>query len=147
MRSAAMVFAAQEAVADAVVRKLEPRLLDCPARRGSRAAADNLRPEPLRAGALSPESRTDEGLHKALEFFEKRLSRIRSSRRHTADWPMPTVDGPLRRPSAGGRLGAGGVERGLGGDAGTATRRGHTSLSHMKATQDWTGTARRASSS
>jgi len=68
------VFAAQDAVADAVVRKLEPRLLDAGQRRGSRRAAENLAARNLYVqGRYHLSQRTDEGLHKALEFFEKAI--------------------------------------------------------------------------
>src|SRR6185369_13930439 len=67
-------FAAQELVADAVVKKLEPRLLDSGQRRGARRPAENLAARNLYLqGRYHLNQRTDEGLHKAVEFFEKAI--------------------------------------------------------------------------
>src|SRR5687767_7598088 len=67
-------FAAQEMVADAVVKKLEPRLLDAGQRRGARRPAENLAARNLYLqGRYHLNQRTDEGLHKALDFFEKAI--------------------------------------------------------------------------
>ena len=68
------MFAAQEAVAEAVVDKLEPRLLDASQRRGARRPTENLAARNLYLqGRYHLNQRTDEGLHKALDFFEKAI--------------------------------------------------------------------------
>src|SRR4029079_3680921 len=68
-------FGAQELVADAVVQKLEPRLLDSGQKRGARRAAENLAARNLYLqGRYHLNQRTDEGLHKALDFFEKAIA-------------------------------------------------------------------------
>src|SRR5262249_54182194 len=68
------IFAAQELVADGVLKKLEPRLTDEGQRRGSRRPAENLAARNLYVqGRYHLNQRTDEGLQKALDFFEKAI--------------------------------------------------------------------------
>src|SRR5262249_52549460 len=72
--AAADIFAAQELTADAVVTRLEPKLTDEGQRRGSRRPAENLAARNLYLqGRYHLNQRTDEGLQKALDFFEKAI--------------------------------------------------------------------------
>src|SRR5205085_8079431 len=69
---AADVFSAQERVAEAIVKKLEPELAEDKA--AARRPSENLAAHNLYLqGRYHLNQRTEEGLRKALDFFEKAL--------------------------------------------------------------------------
>ena len=133
------VFAAQDAVADAVVRKLEPRLLDAGQRRGSRRAAENLAARNLYVqGRYHLSQRTDEGLHKALEFFEKAIvedPQFAPAHSGLADAHGLMAHYGVRQPAVAWARAASSAASAVMLDGNSAEA--HTSLAHMKATQDW----------
>ena len=133
------VFAAQDAVADAVVRKLEPRLLDAGQRRSSRRAAENLAARNLYVqGRYHLSQRTDEGLHKALEFFEKAIvedPQFAPAHSGLADAHGLMAHYGVRQPAVAWARAASSAASAVMLDGNSAEA--HTSLAHMKATQDW----------
>jgi len=133
------VFAAQDAVADAVVRKLEPRLLDAGQRRGGRRAAENLAARNLYVqGRYHLSQRTDEGLHKALEFFEKAIvedPQFAPAHSGLADAHGLMAHYGVRQPAVAWARAASSAASAVMLDGNSAEA--HTSLAHMKATQDW----------
>ena len=106
-------------VADAVVKKLEPRLLDAGQRRGARRPAENLAARNLYLqGRYHLNQRTDEGLHKALDFFEKAIvedAQFALAHSGLADAHTLLAHYGVRPPSTG--VGEGRVERRVGGHA------------------------------
>jgi serine/threonine-protein kinase len=133
------VFAAQEAVAEAVVRKLEPRLLDLGQRRGSRRPAENLAARNLYVqGRYHLSQRTDEGLHKALDFFEKAIAedpQFAPAHSGLADAHGLMAHYGVRQPAGAWARAASSAAAAVMLDGNSAEA--HTSLAHMKATQDW----------
>ena len=133
------VFAAQDAVAEAVVRKLEPRLLDAGQRRGSRRPAENLAARNLYVqGRYHLSQRTDEGLHKALEFFEKAIGedpQFAPAHSGLADAHGLMAHYGVRQPALAWARAASSAASAVMLDGNSAEA--HTSLAHMKATQDW----------
>ena len=133
------VLAAQEAVAKTVVDKLEPRLVDVKERRGGRRPTENLAARNLYLqGRYHLNQRTDEGLHKALEFFERAL--VEDPQFALAHSGLADAFGLL---SHYGVLEPAKVWTKAASAAASAVmldRNGveaHTSLAHVKATQDW----------
>src|SRR6266545_540311 len=133
------VFGAQEAVADAVVRKLEPRLLDSGQRRGTRRPAENLAARNLYLqGRYHLNQRTDESLHKAVDFFEKAIvedAQFALAHSGLADAHSLLAHYGVRQPALAWARAASSAASAvmLDGDSAEA----HTSLAHVKATQDW----------
>ena len=133
------VLAAQDAVAEAVVRKLEPRLLDAGQRRNSRRPAENLAARNLYVqGRYHLSQRTDEGLHKALEFFEKAIAedpQFAPAHSGLADAHGLMAHYGVRQPAVAWARAASSAASAVMLDGNSAEA--HTSLAHMKATQDW----------
>ena len=130
---------AQEAIAQLVLSKLEPELLGSgDGRRGARPA-DNLAARKLYLqGRYHLNQRTEEGLHKAVEFFEHSLLEDP----HYADAHSGLSDaygllgnygvlGPAEVWTKAASLAAAGVML----DGNSAEAR--TTLAHVKAVQDW----------
>jgi serine/threonine-protein kinase len=132
-------FAAQEQVAEALVRNLEPRLVDSGHRRAVRRPAENLAARNLYLqGRYHLNQRTDEGLHKALDFFEKAI--VEDAQFALAHSGLADAHGLLahygvRQPSLAWARAASSAATAVMLDAGSAEAR--TSLAHVKATQDW----------
>ncbi len=133
------ILAAQETVADAVVRKLEPRLLDAGRRRGGRRPAENLAARNLYVqGRYHLSQRTDEGLHKALDFFEKAIvedPQFAPAHSGLADAHGLMAHYGVRQPAVAWARAASSAAAAVMLDGNSAEA--HTSLAHMKATQDW----------
>jgi serine/threonine-protein kinase len=133
------VFAAQEAVAEAVVRTLEPRLRDGGHRRGTRRPAENLAARNLYLqGRYHLNQRTDEGLHKALDFFEKAI--VEDAQFALAHSGLADAHGLLahygvRQPALAWSRAASSAATAVMLDGNAAEA--HTSLAHVTATQDW----------
>ena len=132
-------FAAQEQVAKAVVQKLEPRLLDAGQRRGARRPAENLAARNLYLqGRYHLNQRTDEGLHKALDFFEKAIvedAQFALAHSGLADTHSLLAHYGVRPPSLVWAQAASSAASAVMLDGRCAE--GRTSLAHVKATQDW----------
>ena len=132
-------FAAQELVADAVVKKLEPRLLDAGQRRGARRPAENLAARNLYLqGRYHLNQRTDEGLHKGLDFFEKAIvedAQFALAHSGLADAHSLLGHYGVRPPSQVWAQAASSAAAAVMLDGNCAE--GRTSLAHVKATQDW----------
>ena len=132
-------FAAQEAVASAVVRKLEPRLLDVSQRRGARRPAENLAARNLYLqGRYHLNQRTDEGLHKGLDFFEKAIvedAQFALAHSGLADAHSLLAHYGVRQPSLAWTRAASSAASAVMLDGNSAEA--HTSLAHVRATQDW----------
>lgn len=132
-------FAAQELVADAVVKKLEPRLLDAGQRRGARRPAENLAARNLYLqGRYHLNQRTDEGLHKALDFFEKAIvedAQFALAHSGLADAHSLLAHYGVRPPSLVWAQAASSAASAVMLDGSSAE--GRTSFAHVKATQDW----------
>ncbi len=132
-------FAAQEAVAGAVVRQLEPRLLDLSQRRGVRRPTENLAARNLYLqGRYHLNQRTDEGLHKGLDFFEKAIvedSQFALAHSGLADAHSLLAHYGVRQPSLAWTSAASSAASAVMLDGNSAEA--HTSLAHVRATQDW----------
>lgn len=132
------IFAAQDAVADAVVHTLEPRLVDASQRR-SRRPAENLAARNLYLqGRYHLNQRTDEGLLKALDFFEKAIvedAHFALAHSGLADAHSLLAHYGVRAPSAAWTKAASSAAAAVMLDGQSAEAR--TSLAHVKATQDW----------
>ncbi len=132
-------LAAQDAVAKVVVEKLQPRLLQGQGRRSSGRPTENLAARNLYLqGRYHLNQRTDEGLHKAVEFFERAL--VEDGQFALAHSGLADAFGLL---SHYGVLEPAKVWTKAAAAAASAVmldRNGveaHTSLAHVKATQDW----------
>ena len=130
-------FAAQEAIAQAVVGKLQPG----PAGRGagSRRPVDNLAARNLYLqGRYHLNQRTEEGLQKAVEFFERAIgedSQYALAHSGLADgYGLLTHYGVLP-PAQVWTKAASSAASAVMLDPGSAEA--HTSLAHVKSTQDW----------
>jgi serine/threonine-protein kinase len=132
-------FGAQELVAKAVVNKLEPRLLDGGQRRGARRPTENLAARNLYLqGRYHLNQRTDEGLHKGLEFFEKAIvedAQFALAHSGLADAHSLLAHYGVRPPSQVWAQAASSAAASVMLDGHCAE--GRTSLAHVKATQDW----------
>ena len=108
---------------------------------GSRRPSENLAAHNLYLqGRYHLNQRTEEGLRKALDFFEKALvedARVRAGARRARRRVRPA--GPLRRVRAGGGLDEGRVQRRDRGDARRRLRRG-THVARARASRRRTGT-------
>jgi len=128
-----------ESVAAAVVHKLEPRLMDAGQRRGTRRPAENLAARNLYLqGRYHLNQRTDEGLQKALEFFEKAIVEdAQSALAHSglADAHSLLAHYGVRAPSLAWATAASSAAAAVMLDGNCAE--GRTSLAHIKATQEW----------
>jgi TolB-like protein/Flp pilus assembly protein TadD len=133
------IFSAQELVAETVVQKLEPRLIDAAHRRGSRRPAENLAARNLYLqGRYHLNQRTDEGLHKALDFFEKAIvedAQFALAHSGLADAHSLLAHYGVRQPSQAWSKAASSAASAVMLDGNCAE--GRTSLAHVKATQDW----------
>ena len=133
------IFAVQEAAADAVVRKLEPKLLDAGHRRGGRRPAENLAARNLYLqGRYHLNQRTDEGLHKALDFFAKAIvedPQFGLAHSGLADAHSLLAHYGVREPAHEWAKAASSAASAVLLDGNSAEA--HTSLAHVKATQDW----------
>src|SRR4051812_3435179 len=132
-------FAAQELVAAAVIKKLEPRLLDSGQRRGARRPAENLAARNLYLqGRYHLNQRTDEGLYKGLDFFEKAIvedAQFALAHSGLADAHSLLAHYGVRPPSQVWAQAASSAAAAVMLDGNCAE--GRTSLAHVKATQDW----------
>ena len=132
-------FAAHEAVASAVVHNLEPRLRDVDGRRGGRRPAENLAARNLYLqGRYHLNQRTDAGLHKAVEFFEKALVEDTQSalvQSGLADAHALLAHYGVVQPALAWTKAASCAAAAVMLDNNSAEA--HTSLAHVKATQDW----------
>jgi TolB-like protein/Tfp pilus assembly protein PilF len=130
-------FAAQESVAEAVVRKLEPRLVDASHRR--RRPAENLAARNLYLqGRYHLDQRTDEGLHKAMDFFEKAIvedAQYALAHSGLADAHSLLAHYGVRQPALAWTKAASSAAAAVILDGRSAEA--HTSLAHVTATQDW----------
>ena len=133
------IFSAQESVAEAVVKELEPRLVDAGRRHGSRRPAENLAARNLYLqGRYHLNQRTDEGLHKALEFFEKAIredAHFALAHSGLADAHSLLAHYGVRQPSLAWARAASSAATAVMLDPHAVEAR--TSLAHVKATQDW----------
>jgi serine/threonine-protein kinase len=133
------IFAAQDSVADAVVKKLEPRLVDASQRKGMRKPAENLAARNLYLqGRYHLNQRTDEGLLKALEFFEKAIvedAHFAQAHSGLADAHSLLAHYGVRQPALAWTKAASSAAAAVMMDGQSAEAR--TSLAHVKATQDW----------
>ena len=136
--AAADVFGTQDAVADAVIRKLEPRLLDAgrgtPRRPGENLAARNLYVQ----GRYHLNQRTDESLHKAVDFFERAIvedAQFALAHSGLADAHSLLAHYGVRQPVLAWAKAASSAAAAVMLDGNSVEAR--TSLAHVKATQDW----------
>jgi serine/threonine-protein kinase len=130
---------AQEAIARTVADKLAPELLDSENAPNPRRQSDNLAARNLYLqGRYHLNQRTEEGLHKAVEFFEKAL--IEDAQFSLAHSGLSDAHGLLAHY---GVLGPADVWAKAASSAASAvmldghSAEAHTSLAHVRATQDW----------
>jgi len=132
-------FSAQELVAEAVFKKLEPRLLDGGQGRSARRPTENLAARNLYLqGRYHLNQRTDEGLHKGLDFFEKAIvedAHFALAHSGLADAHSLLAHYGVRPPSQVWTHAASSAATAVMLDGNCAE--GRTSLAHVKATQDW----------
>ena len=132
-------FAAQELVAATVVGNLQPRLIDDGQRRPTRRPAENLAARNLYLqGRYHLNQRTDEGLYKALDFFEKAIvedAHFALAHSGLADAHSLLGHYGVRPPSQVWTQAASSAATAVMLDGNCAE--GRTSLAHVKATQDW----------
>jgi TolB-like protein/Flp pilus assembly protein TadD len=132
-------FGAQEAAAQTVVKRLEPRLLDLGQRRGGRRPAENLAARNLYLqGRYHLNQRTDEGLHKAVDFFEKAIvedAQFALPHSGLADAYSLLSHYGVLEPAKVWTKAASAAAAAVMLDGNSAEA--HTSLAHVKATQDW----------
>jgi len=133
------VFAAQERVADAIVKKLEPELGDDRLAIGSRRPSENLAAHNLYLqGRYHLNQRTEEGLRRALDFFERAL--VEDAQYALAHAGLADAYGLLAHY---GVFGPAEVWSKAASSAATAvmldadSAEAHTSLAHVRSTQDW----------
>jgi TolB-like protein/Tfp pilus assembly protein PilF len=133
------VFAAQESVAAAIFHKLERELTDKRVGSGVRGPSENLAAHNLYLqGRYHLNQRTEEGLRKALDFFEKAL--IEDAQYALAHAGLADAYGLLAHY---GVVGPAEVWTKAAASASTAvmlddeSAEAHTSLAHVKSTQDW----------
>jgi TolB-like protein/Flp pilus assembly protein TadD len=132
-------FAAQERVAQAIVAKLEPELGDATSSRGLRRRSENLAAHNLYLqGRYHLNQRTEEGLRKSLDFFEKAL--VEDAQYALAHAGLADAYGLLAHygvfgPAEVWTKAASSAAAAVMLDADSAEA--HTSLAHVKSTQDW----------
>jgi TolB-like protein/Flp pilus assembly protein TadD len=129
----------QEAVAESIVKRLEPELGDRGLSSSSRRPTENLAAHNLYLqGRYHLNQRTEEGLRKALDFFEKAL--VEDAQYALAHSGMADAYGLLAHY---GVLGPAEVWTKAASSAATAvmldehSAEAHTSLAHVRSTQDW----------
>jgi TolB-like protein/Tfp pilus assembly protein PilF len=129
----------QEQVADSIVKKLELELGDRSASAGSRRPTENLAAHNLYLqGRYHLNQRTEEGLRKALDFFEKAL--VEDAQYALAHSGLADAYGLLAHY---GVLGPAEVWTKAAASAASAvmldehSAEAHTSLAHVRSTQDW----------
>jgi serine/threonine-protein kinase len=132
-------FGAQESVAAAVLRNLEPHLVDSGHRRASRRSSENLAARNLYLqGRYHLNQRTDEGLHKALDFFEKAIvedAQFSLAHSGLADAHSLLAHYGVRQPSSAWARAASSAATAVMLDGNSAEAR--TSLAHVKAEQEF----------
>jgi serine/threonine-protein kinase len=131
-------IAAQETIAKAIVAKLEPALADGE-HHGARHTSDNLAARNLYLqGRYHLNQRTEEGLQKSVEFFEKAL--VEDAQFSLAHGGLADAYSLLAHY---GVLGPADVWAKAASSAASAvmldghSAEAHTSLAHVRATQDW----------
>jgi serine/threonine-protein kinase len=133
------VFPAQERVAEAIANRIEPELADGRPGSASRRPNENLAAHNLHLqGRYHLNQRTEEGLRKALDFFEKSL--IEDAEYAPAHAGLSDAYGLLAHygvfgPAEVWTKAAASAAAAVMLDANSAEA--HTSLAHVKATQDW----------
>ena len=133
------VLAAQERVATAIYNKLEPELRDKRLGSRMRGFSENLAAHNLYLqGRYHLNQRTDEGLRKALDFFEKAL--VEDAESALAHAGLADAYGLLAHygvfgPAEAWTKAASSAATAVMLDAESAEA--HTSLAHVKSTQDW----------
>ena len=132
-------FAAQETIAQAILEKLASESLDAWDAGRVRRATENLAAHNLYLqGRYHLNQRTEEGLHKAVEFFEKAI--VEDAHYALAHSGLADAYGLLAHY---GVLGPAAVWTKAASSAATAvmlddnSAETHTSLAHVKSTQDW----------
>jgi serine/threonine-protein kinase len=132
-------FGAEERVGDAILRRLEPELPNGPRGQGFGKPAENLAAQNLYLqGRYHLNQRTEEGLRKALDFFERALAE--DAHYALAHSGLADAYGLLAHY---GVLGPAEVWTKAASLAASAvmlddlSAEAHTSLAHVKATQDW----------
>ncbi len=132
-------FAAQESIAKVIVEKLRPELIDSDRSPSARHPTDNLAARNLYLqGRYHLNQRTEEGLQKAVEFFEKAL--VEDAQFSLAHSGLADAYGLLAHY---GVLGPADVWSKAASSAASAvmldghSAEAHTSLAHVRATQDW----------
>jgi serine/threonine-protein kinase len=135
---AADIFSIQDAVADAVVRKLEPKLAGG-TRRDGRRPTENLAARNLYLqGRYHLNQRNDEGLHRALDFFEKAIvedAQFALAHSGLADAHSLLAHYGVSQPAVAWARAASSAAAAVVLDGLSVEAR--TSLAHVKATQDW----------
>jgi TolB-like protein/Flp pilus assembly protein TadD len=133
------VLAAEERVAAAILSRLEPELTDRRLGSGIRGSSENLAAHNLYLqGRYHLNQRTEEGLRKALDFFEKAL--VEDAEYALAHAGLADAYGLLAHY---GVFGPAEVWSKAASSAATAvmldaeSAETHTSLAHVKSTQDW----------
>lgn len=131
--------AAQERIAKAVLAKLDPELVDAERHFGARHVSENLAARNLYLqGRYHLNQRTEEGLHKAVDFFEKAL--VEDAQFGLAHSGLADAHGLLAHY---GVVGPADVWAKAASSAASAvmldghSAEAHTSLAHVHATQDW----------
>ena len=133
------VFPAQERVADAIANRIEPELGDGRPISASRRPCENLAAHNLYLqGRYHLNQRTEEGLRKALDFFEKAL--VEDAENAAAHAGLSDAYGLLAHygvfgPAEVWTKAAASATAAVMLDANSAEA--HTSLAHVKSTQDW----------
>src|SRR5882672_2017804 len=129
----------QEQVAESIVKKLEPELGDRGPSSGSRRPRENLAAHNLYLqGRYHLNQRTEEGLRKALDFFERAL--VEDAQYALAHSGMADAYGLLAHygvfgPAEVWTKAAASAAAAVMLDANSAEA--HTSLAHVRSTQDW----------
>jgi len=131
--------AGQEIIAKRIAEKLAPEVFDAEAVPGSRRQSDNLAARNLYLqGRYHLNQRTEEGLHKAVDFFEKAI--VEDTQFSLAHSGLADAYGLLAHY---GVLGPADVWAKAASNAASAvmldghSAEAHTSLAHVRATQDW----------
>ena len=133
------LFQAQERVADAIAARIEPELGDHGPGSASRRPSENLAAHNLYLqGRYHLNQRTEEGLRKALDFFEKSL--VEDAEYAAAHAGLSDAYGLLAHygvfgPAEVWTKAAASAAAAVMLDANSAEA--HTSFAHVKATQDW----------